>query len=38
MIMYENEGHAFRKRENQIDRLNRTVKWFDRYLTGSGRE
>ena len=29
---YSNEGHGFTKRENQIDALQRTVAWFDRYL------
>lgn len=29
---YPDEGHGFAKRENQIDALNRTVEWFDRYL------
>lgn len=31
---YPNEGHGFTKRENQIDALERTVAWFDRYLKG----
>jgi dipeptidyl aminopeptidase/acylaminoacyl peptidase len=31
---YANEGHGFSKRENQIDALERTVGWFDRYLKG----
>ncbi len=31
-IYYPNEGHGFRKRENQIDSLARTVEWFDKYL------
>jgi dipeptidyl aminopeptidase/acylaminoacyl peptidase len=31
---YANEGHGFSKRENQIDALERTVSWFDRYLKG----
>jgi dipeptidyl aminopeptidase/acylaminoacyl peptidase len=31
---YEDEGHGFAKRENQIDALERTVAWFDRYLKG----
>jgi len=31
---YPNEGHGFTKRENQIDALQRTVEWFDRYLKG----
>jgi dipeptidyl aminopeptidase/acylaminoacyl peptidase len=29
---YPNEGHGFSKRENQIDALERTVGWLDRYL------
>jgi dipeptidyl aminopeptidase/acylaminoacyl peptidase len=29
---YPNEGHGFAKRENQIDALQRTVAWFDKYL------
>ncbi len=29
---YPNEGHGFRKRENRIDALQRTVEWFDKYL------
>ncbi|TAN01852.1 MAG: S9 family peptidase [Rhodanobacteraceae bacterium] len=31
---YPNEGHGFTKRENQIDALERTAAWFDRYLKG----
>lgn len=31
-IFYANEGHGFNKRENQIDALQRTIDWFDRYL------
>lgn len=31
---YANEGHGFAKRENQIDALERTLAWFDRYLKG----
>ena len=31
---YAGEGHGFAKRENQIDALERTVAWFDRYLKG----
>ncbi len=35
---YANEGHGFVKRENQIDALERTIAWFDRYLKpGEGR-
>jgi len=29
---YPDEGHGFAKRENQIDAMQRTVDWFDRYL------
>ena len=31
-VFYPLEGHGFRKRENQLDSLRRTVEWFDRYL------
>jgi dipeptidyl aminopeptidase/acylaminoacyl peptidase len=31
---YADEGHGFAKRENQIDALERTVAWFDKYLKG----
>lgn len=33
---YPNEGHGFAKRENQIDALQRTIGWFDRYLKPQG--
>lgn len=29
---YPEEGHGFVKRENQIDALQRTIDWFDKYL------
>src|SRR5262249_28116243 len=29
---YPGEGHGFAKRENQIDALERTVAWFEKYL------
>jgi dipeptidyl aminopeptidase/acylaminoacyl peptidase len=32
--VYPDEGHGFFKRENQIDALERTVAWFDRYMGG----
>lgn len=32
---YLDEGHGFAKRENQIDALQRTIEWFDRYLKSS---
>jgi dipeptidyl aminopeptidase/acylaminoacyl peptidase len=31
---YPDEGHGFAKRENQIDAMERTVAWFDKYLKG----
>ncbi|PWT81683.1 MAG: S9 family peptidase [Acidobacteria bacterium] len=31
---YPNEGHGFVKRENQLDSIQRTIAWFDRYLMG----
>jgi dipeptidyl aminopeptidase/acylaminoacyl peptidase len=31
--VYAGEGHGFYKRENQIDALERTVAWFDRYMS-----
>jgi dipeptidyl aminopeptidase/acylaminoacyl peptidase len=31
---YAQEGHGFAKRENQIDALERTVAWFEKYLKG----
>lgn len=34
-VFYPAEGHGFRKRENQLDSLRRTVEWFDRYLKPS---
>jgi len=35
---YSNEGHGFSKRENQIDALERTVEWLDRYLKEDAHE
>lgn len=35
-IFYPEEGHGFRKRENQIDSLARTIAWFDQYLKSGG--
>ncbi|WP_017669124.1 S9 family peptidase [Sandarakinorhabdus sp. AAP62] len=31
-IFYPAEGHGFRKRENQLDALQRTLDWFERHL------
>ena len=33
--VYPGEGHGFFKREDQIDALERTVAWFDRYTGGN---
>jgi dipeptidyl aminopeptidase/acylaminoacyl peptidase len=33
---YPQEGHGWRKREDQIDALRRTVEWFDKYLRSKG--
>jgi dipeptidyl aminopeptidase/acylaminoacyl peptidase len=33
---YPQEGHGFAKRENQIDSIQRTIAWFDKYLKGDG--
>jgi dipeptidyl aminopeptidase/acylaminoacyl peptidase len=32
LIVYPDEGHLFIKPANQVDRLDRTVAWFDKYL------
>ena len=32
LVIYDGEGHAFRKPSNQRDLRERTVGWFDRYL------
>jgi dipeptidyl aminopeptidase/acylaminoacyl peptidase len=32
LIIYPGEGHLFLKPENQADRLNQTIMWFDKYL------
>lgn len=36
--IYAEEGHGFQKRENQIDALQRTIDWFDRYLKENSAE
>lgn len=33
-VYYPGEGHGFRKSENQVDALRRTIDWFDKYLKG----
>ncbi len=37
-VFYPAEGHGFRKRENQLDSLKRTVDWFERYLKPAAAE
>jgi dipeptidyl aminopeptidase/acylaminoacyl peptidase len=32
LVIHPGEGHMYLKPENQIDRLDRTVEWFDKYL------
>jgi dipeptidyl aminopeptidase/acylaminoacyl peptidase len=32
LIVYPGEGHLFLKPENQADRLNQSLAWFDKYL------
>jgi dipeptidyl aminopeptidase/acylaminoacyl peptidase len=32
LIVYPGEGHMFVKPENQVDRLDQTIAWFDKYL------
>lgn len=34
-VFYKAEGHGFQKRENQMDALQRTIDWFDKYLKPS---
>lgn len=35
---YPQEGHGFSKREDEIDALQRTIAWFDRYLKGQTQQ
>jgi len=32
LIVYPGEGHLFIKPEHQVDRMEQTVGWFDKYL------
>ena len=32
LVVHPGEGHLYLKPENQVDRLDRTVAWFDKYL------
>ena len=36
LVYYPQEGHGFAKRENQVDALQRTIAWFDKYLKPQG--
>lgn len=36
VVYYAAEGHGFAKRENQLDALQRTIDWFDKYLKAPG--
>jgi dipeptidyl aminopeptidase/acylaminoacyl peptidase len=35
LVVYPNEGHGFRSPEHRIDVLERTLDWFDHYLSAS---
>jgi dipeptidyl aminopeptidase/acylaminoacyl peptidase len=37
LIVYPCEGHMFVKPENQVDRLDQTMAWFDKYLQAPER-
>jgi dipeptidyl aminopeptidase/acylaminoacyl peptidase len=32
LVIYPREGHSFREEKHQMDRLERTIAWLDRYL------
>ncbi|MDQ2824173.1 MAG: S9 family peptidase, partial [Verrucomicrobiota bacterium] len=32
LVVHPSEGHLYLKPENQVDRMDRTVAWFDKYL------
>ncbi len=34
LLVYEGEGHGFRKKPNQLDYHRRILEWFDHYLKG----
>lgn len=36
LVRYPREGHGFREPKHQVDRLARTLAWFDRYLMPAG--
>jgi dipeptidyl aminopeptidase/acylaminoacyl peptidase len=35
LVVYEGEGHSFRKPENRVDVMRRTLAWFNQYLGNS---
>ncbi len=35
LVVYPGEGHAFDKPEDNLDRMRRSIEWFDKYLAGS---
>ncbi|MGA9718537.1 MAG: S9 family peptidase [Acidobacteriaceae bacterium] len=35
LVVYPNEGHGFRSPEHRVDVLERTLDWFDHYLSAS---
>ena len=32
LVIYPGESHGLRRPDHQLDRLNRIVKWFNKYL------
>jgi dipeptidyl aminopeptidase/acylaminoacyl peptidase len=35
-VVYPREGHALREQAHLLDRLNRTIEWYDKYLKNAG--
>ncbi len=35
LVLYPREGHGLREEKHLVDRLNRVVAWFDKYLKPS---
>ena len=38
LVVYAGEGHGFHNPQDDVDRLRRTLNWFDKYLGGNGAE
>ena len=36
LVVYPGEGHAFRDPKHNLDRLRRSIMWFDQYLNNAG--